>query len=221
MFDAIKAVLERDPAAKPWELVLYPHLYALLAHRIDHFLYKLHIPFFPRLFSQIARLFTGIEIHPGAQIGKRFFIDHGMGVVIGETAVVGDDCTLFQGVTLGGTGKEHGKRHPTLGNHVMVGVGAKVLGNITIGNHSYIGANAVVLSSAPAYSTIVGIPGRIVKTRPGEDPEQTLDHAQLPDPLFSRVARLQMEIHQLEKVLRRQKRSLGRTDSHPKGKKNP
>lgn len=220
MFDAIKTVLDRDPAAKPWELILYPHLYALLAHRVDHLLYRLHIPFFPRLFSQIARLLTGIEIHPGAVIGKRFFVDHGMGVVIGETAVVGDDCTMFQGVTLGGTGKTHGKRHPTLGNHVMVGVGAKVLGNIIIGDHSYIGANAVVLRSVPAYSTVVGIPGRVVKTRPGEDPEQTLDHAQLPDPLFSRVARLQMEIHQLEKMLRQKKKALGFTDSQRQGKKS-
>jgi serine O-acetyltransferase len=206
VFDSIKAILEKDPAAKPWEVILYPCLYSLFFHRIAHFLYTLHLPFFPRLISQVARFLTGIEIHPGATIGKGFFIDHGMGVVIGETSLLGDYCTLFQGVTLGGTGKGHGKRHPTLGDHVMVGVGAKVLGNITIGDHSYIGANAVVLNSVPAHSTVVGIPGRVVKVRAGDDPEATLEHAHLPDPLYERVARLQKELHLLEKSLIKNKK---------------
>ncbi|HQE62080.1 MAG TPA: serine O-acetyltransferase, partial [Candidatus Latescibacteria bacterium] len=161
MFRDVKAVFERDPAARGFwgvfEVVFtYAGLHALWNYRVAHFLHRHGVPFIPRLLSQIGRFLTGIEIHPGAQIGRGFFIDHGMGVVIGETAIVGDDCTLYQGVTLGGTGKETGKRHPTLGNGVVVGAGAKVLGNITIGNNVYIGANAVVLKDVPDDSTVVG-----------------------------------------------------------------
>jgi serine O-acetyltransferase len=195
-----RAVLENDPAARgfwaPLEIVFtYAGFHAILCHRIAHFLWKLKIPFIPRLISQIARLFTGIEIHQAAQIGEGFFIDHGMGVVIGETAVVGDDCVLFQGVTLGGTGKERGKRHPTLGNNVMVSAGAKILGNIKIGDNCKIGAQAVVLKDVPSNCTVVGVPGRIVvrdgvKVQKGVD----LEHADLPDPIADRLALLQREI---------------------------
>src|ERR1035438_3800214 len=158
MFQYIKSVLDRDPAAKVWELPLYPGIYALLFHRFAHFLWICRLPFFPRLLSQISRFLTGIEIHPGAKIGKCFFIDHGMGTVIGETTEIGVNVTLFQGVTLGGTGKEKGKRHPTLRNHVVVAAGAKVLGNIEIGEYSKVGANAVVIAKVPPHSTVVGVP---------------------------------------------------------------
>ena len=162
---AIKETQEKDPASKGYLqiILLYSGLHALIAHRIAHPLWKLKIPLLPRLMSQLSRFITGIEIHPGAIIGKGLFIDHGMGVVIGETAIIGDNVTLFQGVTLGGTGKETGKRHPTIGNNVVIGAGAKVLGNITIGDNSYIGANAVVLRDVPANSTVVGVPGHITK----------------------------------------------------------
>ena len=210
MFRSIKAILERDPAAKPWELVLYPCLYAILFHRVAHFLYRFSVPFIPRFFSQLSRFLTGIEIHPGAQIGHGFFIDHGMGVVIGETAIIGDDCTLFQGVTLGGTGKALGKRHPTLGDHILVGVGAKILGNITIGDHSYIGANSVVLKSVPPHSTVVGIPGRVVKVRDNKNPEETLNHTAMPDPLYERVARLQRLTLRLQGRLKKSQKGRGR-----------
>lgn len=157
--------MQKDPAATSvWMVLLYPCLYALFWHRIAHFLHvKVHLRFCARLISQVSRFFTGIEIHPAAQIGKRLFIDHGMGVVIGETTIIGNDCTLFQGVTLGGTGKDTGKRHPTLQNNVVVGAGAKCLGNITIGNSAKIGANAVVLTDVTADSTAVGVPARLVK----------------------------------------------------------
>ncbi|PJA78310.1 MAG: serine O-acetyltransferase, partial [Nitrospirae bacterium CG_4_9_14_3_um_filter_51_5] len=177
----LHAVFERDPAATSrWEVLLaYSGFHALLAHRLAGWLWGKNIPIIPRLISQLARWVTGIEIHPGAQIGRGFFIDHGMGVVIGETAVIGDFVTLFQGVTLGGTGKERGKRHPTLGNHVVVGAGAKVLGNITIGDFVKIGANSVVLRSVPSNSTVIGIPGRIIKTIGDRVPEATMDHANI------------------------------------------
>jgi len=151
----------------------------------------------PRWLSQIARFFTGIEIHPGAQIGKNFFIDHGMGVVIGETAIVGDNVLLYQGVTLGGTGKETGKRHPTLGNNVVVGAGAKILGNILIGDNSYIGANAVVIKNVPANSTVVGIPGRITK-QDGQKIDMALDHMHVSDPVMENISRLLGRIKTLE-----------------------
>ena len=158
---------ERDPAARNWLEVLlcYPGVQAILFYRLAHWLQRLDIPFFPRFLAHIARFLTGIEIHPGAKIGSRVFIDHGMGVVIGETAVIGNNCLLYQGVTLGGTGKEQGKRHPTLGCNVTVGAGAKILGNINIGSNARVGAGAVVVKDVPANSTVVGIPGRIVSQR--------------------------------------------------------
>lgn len=198
MISHIKAIFERDPAAKPIEVILYPCLYAIFFHRIGNFLWKLKIPFFPRLVSQISRFFTGIEIHPGATIGKGFFIDHGFGVVIGETSIIGDNVTLFQGVTLGGTGKQQGKRHPTLGDNVVVGVGAKVLGNIKIGENSYIGANSVVLNDVPPHSTVVGIPGRVVKVKGKYVPQITFNHADLPDPLAERIKKIQKELNFVE-----------------------
>ncbi len=161
-----KSIKQRDPAARNWLeiLLLYPGVHALIRYRIARFFYKIKLKFLARLITQISRFFTGIEIHPGAQIGKNLFIDHGAGVVIGETAVIGDNCTLYQNVTLGGTGKEHNKRHPTLKNNVTVGAGAKVLGNITIGNNVKIGANSVVLKDIPDDCTVVGV-GRIVNAR--------------------------------------------------------
>ncbi len=195
-----RAALDNDPAARGfWGateiLFTYSGFHAMIAYRFAHTVQRLHIPFVPRLISQIARFITGIEIHPGAQIGKSFFIDHGMGVVIGETTIVGDGCVLFQGVTLGGTGKETGKRHPTLGDNVLVSAGAKVLGNITIGDNCRIGAQAVVLKNVPPNCTVVGVPGRIVirdgvKVQKGVD----LNHGDLPDPIAERLALLQREI---------------------------
>ena len=180
----VRAVFERDPAAVSfWEVLLtYSGLHAIISHRIAHLLFKWHIPVLPRLISQLSRFFTGIEIHPGARIGKGFFIDHGMGVVIGETTIIGGNVTLYQGVTLGGTGKERGKRHPTIGNNVVVSTGAKVLGNISIGNNVNIGANAVVIRSVPDDCTVVGVPGRIAKKKGVRVPGINLDHTHLPDP---------------------------------------
>jgi len=197
--DEINTVKERDPAAKSGleVLLLYPGLHALVYYRISHKLWQWKVPVIPRWLSQIARFFTGIEIHPGAQIGKNFFIDHGMGVVIGETAIVGDNVLLYQGVTLGGTGKETGKRHPTLGNNVVVGAGAKILGNILIGDNSYIGANAVVIKNVPANSTVVGIPGRITK-QDGQKIDMALDHMHVSDPVMENISRLLGRIKTLE-----------------------
>ena len=199
-----RIIFERDPAARNWleVLVCYPGLQALFLHRFAHRLYKVGIPFFPRLISHLARFFTGIEIHPGAQIGKGVFIDHGMGVVIGETAIVGDYSLIYQGVTLGGTGKETGKRHPTLGENVVVGGGAKVLGNIQIGNNVRIGAGSVVLRDVPSNCTVVGIPGRVVyRSGVKVDP---LGHGNLPDSeaavirtLVDRIESLEQEVKQL------------------------
>ena len=166
----IQCVFDRDPAARNTLEVLtaYPGLHALMAHRLNHWLWRHGLKWLARMLSHVARWLTGIEIHPGAQIGRRFFIDHGMGVVIGETTVIGDDCTLYHGVTLGGTSWSAGKRHPTLGNDVVVGAGAKILGPITIGADSRIGSNAVVLKDVPAGSTVVGIPGRAITSTPDE-----------------------------------------------------
>ena len=179
-----KIIFERDPAARNWLEVLfcYPGLQALLCHRFAHWLYHIGIPFIPRLISHLARFLTGIEIHPGAQIGQGVFIDHGMGVVIGETAIVGDYALIYQGVTLGGTGKESGKRHPTLGENVVVGAGAKVLGNIYLGNNVRVGAGSVVLRDIPADCTVVGVPGRLIKSpgnrvQPHENGELTQKEA--------------------------------------------
>ena len=200
-----RIIFDRDPAARNWleVLICYPGLQALFFHRLAHLLYNLGIPFFPRLISHFARALTGIEIHPGANIGKGVFIDHGMGVVIGETAILGDYCLIYQGVTLGGTGKETGKRHPTLGENVVVGAGAKVLGNIQIGNDVRIGAGSVVLRDVPSNCTVVGIPGRIVyRSGVRVDP---LDHSNLPDSeaivirtLVDRIEALEKQVLQLQ-----------------------
>ncbi len=201
----LQAVFERDPAATSrLEVFLtYSGFHALLTYRIAHWLWKHQIPILPRIISQLARWLTGVEIHPGATIGTGFFIDHGMGVVIGETTEIGDYVTLFQGVTLGGTGKERGKRHPTLGNHVVVGAGAKVLGGIRIGDNVKVGANAVVLRSVPANSTVVGNPGRIVKYDGERLPEATMDHANIPDPIAERFESMEQELIALRKKVER------------------
>ncbi len=194
-------IFERDPAARNWLEVLfcYPGLQALLFHRVAHRLYKLAIPFIPRLISFVARFLTGIEIHPGAAIGRGFFIDHGMGVVIGETAIVGDNVLLYQGVTLGGTGKESGKRHPTVGDNVVVGAGAKVLGNIEIGSNVRIGAGSVVLRNVPSNCTVVGVPGRILyRSGVRVDP---LEHGSLPDSEAEVIRALVDRIESLEQNL--------------------
>ncbi len=197
--DDIKTIKERDPAAKSaLEVVLlYTGLHALVVYRMSHQLWAWKVPFLPRWLSQVGRFWTGIEIHPGAQIGKSFFIDHGTGVVVGETAIIGDNVLLYQGVTLGGTGKETGKRHPTLGNNVVVGAGAKILGNITIGDNSYIGANAVVIKNVPANSTVVGIPGRITK-QDGRRIDMELAHMQVSDPVMENMSKLLGRIKTLE-----------------------
>ncbi len=201
MREDLRAVFERDPAARGTLEVLltYSGFHALLAYRVAHWLKRWHIPLIPRAISQIARLLTGIEIHPVAKIGTGFFIDHGMGVVIGETAEIGDHVTLFQGVTLGGTGKERGKRHPTLGNHVVVGAGAKILGGIKIGDHVKIGANSVVLKSVPANSTVIGVPARVIKMEGERLPEATMDHINIPDPIVERLEALDRELFELRK----------------------
>lgn len=199
-FRDIRAAQKRDPAAKSFfeVLFLYQGLHALIVYRIAHFLYKMHCYFTARALSQLARFLTGIEIHPGAQIGARFFVDHGMGVVIGETAVVGNDVLLYQGVTLGGTGIVGGKRHPTIGNNVVIGAGAKVLGNITVGDNSYIGSNAVVIKDVPANSTVVGVPGRITR-QDGKKIDVSLDHAHVLDPIMQNIEELEKRIADLEK----------------------
>lgn len=199
----LQAVFDRDPAATSrFEVLLtYAGFHALLAYRISHWLKVYRVPFIPRAISQLARWLTGIEIHPAAQIGTGFFIDHGMGVVIGETAEIGDYVTLFQGVTLGGTGKERGKRHPTLGNHVVVGAGAKILGGIKIGDNVKIGANSVVLKSVPPNSTVIGVPARIIKTEGERMPDATMDHTNIPDPISDRFTALEQELIELRKKL--------------------
>jgi serine O-acetyltransferase len=196
----IRAIFERDPAAGNFVEVLltYSGLHAMIFYRISHALREARIPFLPRWLSQMGRFFTGIEIHPGARIGKSLFIDHGMGVVIGETTIIGDNVTLYQGATLGGTGKEKGKRHPTLGSNIVVGAGAKVLGNITIGDNSYIGANAVVVKDVPPNSTIVGVPGRITR-QDGKKMDFDLDHIHIVDPLIQTMDNLEKRIEELEK----------------------
>ena len=204
--DDLAVVFERDPAATSrLEVILtYAGFHALIAYRLSHRLHRWRVPFVPRVISQVARFLTGVEIHPGAQIGRGFFIDHGMGVVVGETAEVGDYVTLFQGVTLGGTGKERGKRHPTLGNHVVVGAGAKILGGIRIGDNVKIGSNSVVLKSVPANSTVIGVPGRIIKADGARLPEATMDHTNMPDPLSDRFEALEREIIELRKQIESQ-----------------
>ena len=197
--EEIKATKERDPAARNIVeiILLYPGLHALMAYRVTHVLWNFKIPVIPRMISQMARFFTGIEIHPGAVIGKGLFIDHGMGVVVGETTIIGNHVTLFQGVTLGGTGKEQGKRHPTIGDNVVVGTGAKILGNIEIGANSYIGANAVVIKSVPPNATVVGIPGKITK-QDGKKIDTEMDHIHLFDPVMQQIEELRKQIKDLE-----------------------
>ncbi|MEM1240235.1 MAG: serine O-acetyltransferase [Cyanobacteria bacterium P01_H01_bin.26] len=194
-------IFERDPAARSWLEVLccYPGLHAIAAHRLAHWLYRREVPFFPRFISHLARFFTGIEIHPGATLGKGIFIDHGMGVVVGETAVIGDYTLIYQGVTLGGTGKETGKRHPTIGCQVVIGSGAKILGSIHIGDHARIGAGSVVLRSVPADCTAVGIPSRnVCECNTTVTP---LEHGQLPDVEATTLQRLLLRIEALENQL--------------------
>jgi serine O-acetyltransferase len=202
----LRAVFDRDPAATSWlEVVLtYAGFHAVLAYRVSHWLKTHRVPFLPRFISQAARILTGIEIHPSAIIGSGFFIDHGMGVVIGETAEIGNYVTLFQGVTLGGTGKERGKRHPTLGSHVVVGAGAKILGGITVGDNVKIGANSVVLKNVSANSTVIGVPARVIKTQGERLPDATMDHINLPDPISDRLLAFEQELIELRKKLESQ-----------------
>jgi serine O-acetyltransferase len=208
MFRAIReqfeTIFREDPAAKSVVEIFfcYPGFHAVLMHRFAHQLYLWHVPLIPRVISQINRFLTGIEIHPGARIGRRFFIDHGMGVVIGETTEIGDDVLLYQGVTLGGTGNETGKRHPTLGNKVVVGTGAKILGNIKIGENVRIGAGSVVVHPVPDHSTVVGIPGRVVRMRT-ETEEGALEHGRLPDPTGQALEDLAQRVAELEAMMRR------------------
>ncbi len=217
-----KIVFERDPAARNWLEVLtcYPGLQALAFHRVAHWLWNVGLPFIPRFLSHISRFVTGIEIHPGATIGQGVFIDHGMGVVVGETAIIGDSCLIYQGVTLGGTGKESGKRHPTLGTNVVVGAGAKVLGNIQVGNDVRIGAGSVVLREVPSDCTVVGVPGRVVY-RAGER-VGPLDHDCLPDSeaqviraLVDRIEGLEQQVEDLKtlKVSQRELVAIAPTQS--------
>ena len=202
----INAIFEQDPAARSYvEVILtYAGLHAIWSHRIAHAFYKKRLFFLARSISQISRFFTGIEIHPGAVIGRRFFIDHGMGVVIGETCEIGDNVSVYQGVTLGGTGKEKGKRHPTIKNNVLIATGAKVLGSITVGENSKIGAGSVVLKEVPPNSTVVGIPGKVV-IQDGVKIKKDLNHSDLPDPINDRLKHLEKEIKVLKEELAKQK----------------
>ncbi len=200
----LRAPLERDPAARGWlDVVLsYPGFHALVAHRINHALHRAQIPILPRLFANVARFFTQIEIHPGATIGKGIFIDHGSGVVIGETAEVGDGCTIYQGVTLGGTSLSHGKRHPTLGRNVVVGVNSSVLGAIVLGDNARVGGGSVVVKDVPANATVVGVPARIVM-QDGKPIRVVPERPQvdMPDPTTDAIVRLQQQLAQLERRL--------------------
>ena len=201
LVEDLRTVRAKDPAARGVVEILlcYPGLHALGFHRLAHRLWLWRIPLLPRLLSHLARFLTGIEIHPGARIGRRVFIDHGMGVVIGETAEVGDDCLIYQGVTLGGTSLSRGKRHPTLEEHVVVGSGAKVLGNITIGHHSRVGSGSVVVKPAPPHSTIVGIPGHVVEETQEEEerPGHELEHNRIPDPTAKAITALHEQVREL------------------------
>ena len=198
----IDVIFEQDPAARSTiEIILtYSGLHAIWNHRIAHFFYKRNFKFIARVISQFSRFLTGIEIHPGATIGRRFFIDHGMGVVIGETCEIGDNVAVYQGVTLGGTGKESGKRHPTIEDNVLIATGAKVLGSIVIGENSKVGAGSVVLKNVPANSTVVGIPGKVV-IKDGVRLKQDLNHRDLPDPVEDHCNRMEQEIDILKKEL--------------------
>ncbi len=221
--DDLRAALDRDPAAtNPIEVILtYPGLHALLVHRLSHYLYGIGVPILPRLISQVSRMLTGIEIHPGATIGRGLFIDHGMGVVVGETSEIGDNVTMYQGVTLGGTGKERGKRHPTIGDNVMIGVGAKILGAITVGENSKIGAGAVVLNDVPPNSTAVGVPAKVVTFRVPDGSSRRVEY--LPDPeadmisnLYQKVAELDERLKELEAELRNSTVALRQARARPR-----
>lgn len=203
----IDVVLERDPAARNrLEIIFnYAGVHAIWSHRLAHWLWKKRLYFIARFISQVSRFFTGIEIHPGAKIGQRLFIDHGMGVVIGETCEIGDNVTIYQGVTLGGTGKEKGKRHPTIEDNVLIATGAKVLGSMRIGENSRIGAGSVVLKEVPPNSTVVGIPGRVV-VQDGVKVTQDLDHISLPDPISDKLKELEDEILRLKYEIKELKR---------------
>lgn len=195
----IKVIYEKDPAATNIAEVIfcYPGLQALISHRIAHKLAYWGVPFIPRFISYLTRIITGIEIHPKAQIGNRFFIDHGEGVVIGETTIIGDDVLIYQQVTLGGTGNEHGKRHPTIGNNVIIGAGAKILGNITIGDNTRVGAGSVVVDDVPEHCTVVGVPGRVVQQK-FMNPDGILMHNRIPDPIKCEINRLKYEVQELK-----------------------
>jgi len=199
----IRTIYENDPAAKNiWEVIFcYAGLHAVVAHRISHKLLYWGIPFLPRFISHLMRFFTGIEIHPGATLGRRIFIDHGMGTVIGETTIIEDDVLIYQNVTLGGTGKETGKRHPTIKKNVVIGAGAKILGNIEIGENSRIGAGSVVIDNVPENSTVVGVPGRVVALRK-EKKDGQLQHNRIPDPISCEIRRLTYEIKEIQEILK-------------------
>ncbi|MFD1337158.1 serine O-acetyltransferase [Oceanobacillus iheyensis] len=199
MKEDMDVVFEQDPAARTYVEVMltYSGLHAVWSHRVAHWFYNKRLLFIARVISQISRFITGIEIHPGAKIGQRLFIDHGMGVVIGETCEIGNNVTIFQGVTLGGTGKEKGKRHPTLKDNALIATGAKVLGAITIGENSKVGGGSVVLKDVPDNSTVVGVPGQVV-VQDGKRVGRDLDHHKLPDPVFDRCAQLQTQIDELK-----------------------
>lgn len=219
--EEIKIIRERDPAIhSSMEVLLYPSFKVMMHYRLAHKLYLKQHFFWARYISQRGVRKTGIEIHPGAQIGKGFFIDHGNGVIIGETAIIGDNVTLYQGVTLGGTGKEHGKRHPTIGNNVMISAGAKVLGSFTIGDNSKIGAGSVVLSEVPPNSTVVGVPGRVVKRNNMALPQETMNQTDLPDPVREDISCLQKadtemtnRLLELENEIKQLKRQLAEEDN--------
>ncbi len=210
----VKVVFEQDPAARnSLEVILtYSGLHAIWSHRLAHAFFVRKLFFIARCISQINRFFTGIEIHPGAVIGRRFFIDHGMGVVIGETCEIGDNVTIFQGVTLGGTGKQKGKRHPTINDNALIATGAKVLGSITIGENSKVGAGSVVLQDVPPNSTVVGIPGKVV-IQDGIKIRKDLDHCNLPDPVADRFKELGLEIESLQREIKHLKEK--KKDANP------
>lgn len=206
----VETVKRKDPAIKSSiEVILYSSFWAMISHKLAHRLYKMHLFFLARLISQLSRWLTGIEIHPGATIGHGVFIDHGMGVVIGETCEIGDNVLIYQNVTLGGTGKDVGKRHPTIESNVMVGSGAKVLGPITIGHDSKIGAGSVVLQDIPPYSTVVGIPGRTVGRNTLASPSDTLDQIKLPDPVEMEICKLRVQLSKMQDEIEELKKEKG------------
>lgn len=203
LWEDAKNIRDKDPAARNVAevIILYPGFHVLVTHKIAHFLYRHRCFFLARLVSQLARHLTGIEIHPGAKIGRKLFIDHGMGIVFGETTEIGDNCTIYHGVTLGGTGKDTGKRHPTLGRNVMVGCGAKVLGPVRVGDNCKIAANAVLLHSIDADSTAVGVPARVVRVSNVKLENERLDHVHIPDPIQQELNRAHRQIAALEQRL--------------------